>query len=304
MFFSFDNPVYLFFLFAVPFLILFHFLSLKHLKRSALKFANFDAIANVKGIDLFSKNILGLILDILFIFLLVFSLAGLNLHKNMEVSDFSFVIAIDASQSMAAEDFVPNRLSVAKEIAIDFIQTLPGSSSVGIISFAGNTYIQQKLTENKQLLKSSINQIKLDSYGGTDVYEAISISANLLENEENKAIILLSDGQVNIGDITLVIDLLNKEEIVLHSVAIGTPEGGKVSYGISKLDSDILQSLAYSSNGEFFEVQDKQELKNSFNEIMHLINKLGKINLSPYLLILAILLFLLNQFLRNVNKIY
>ncbi len=63
--FSFSNPSYIYLLFLVPIIIFFHFFSLKNNYGKAIKFANFDAIARIKGIDIYSKNIFILILDVL-----------------------------------------------------------------------------------------------------------------------------------------------------------------------------------------------------------------------------------------------
>src|SRR3989344_7369753 len=108
MYISFSHPLYLVFLFAIPILIFLHFFSLRSRRRDSLKFANFDAIARVKGIDLYSKNIFKLVVDILFVVILVFALSGLSLHNEVDASSFSFVIAIYSSQSMTAVDMKPN----------------------------------------------------------------------------------------------------------------------------------------------------------------------------------------------------
>ena len=55
--FTFLHPKFLFFLFAIPILFVIHFLSLTNRKKVALKFANFNAIARIQGIDFFSKNL-------------------------------------------------------------------------------------------------------------------------------------------------------------------------------------------------------------------------------------------------------
>jgi len=303
MYISFDYSNYLIFLLAIPILVFFYFFSLKNLKGKSLKFANFSAIAKVKGIDLYSKNLIPLFINILFIFLLVFSLSGIRLHKIMDVSSFSFIIAIDNSQSMEAEDLLPNRISVAKKNAIEFIDALPFNSNVGIVSFAGSTYIEQGIINDKQELKKAVNSIQADNFGGTDIYEAILTSINLLKGEENKAIILLSDGQINVGNIDIIIELLREEEIVVNTIGLGTLEGGNTSYGISKLDIDTLKAIAYNSQGKFFNVSTDVEIKNSFQEMMNITKKMSSIKLSDYLIIIAIILFVLKEFLVNMNKI-
>ena len=273
------------------------------MKGKALKFANFEAIARVKGIDLYSKNIMLLIFNIFFAILLVFSLAGFTLHKEMNTSDFSFVIAIDNSESMSATDIAPNRLAAAKETAAEFVDNLPYESQLGVISFSGNSRIEQALTMNKQEAKFAINNIEISDVKGTDKYEAISNSMQVFEKEKNKAVVILSDGQINIGNIKEVIDYAKYNELLIHTMGIGTVAGGEVSFGMSKLDEESLKALAYNTRGKYFNVQNAQELKNSFSEIIKETQKLGKIDLSLYLIIGVIILFIVKEFLLSINKI-
>lgn len=303
MYISFTHPFYLLFLFAIPILIFFHFYGLKNIKGKALKFANFEAIARVKGIDLYSKNIMLLIFNILFVILLVFALSGLTLYKEVDASSFSFVITVDNSESMSAKDIGPDRLSAAKETAINFVNSLPYESYVGVTSFSGESSVEQELTKNKQEIKSAIENIELSDVSGTDIFEAVSNSVKLLGDEKNKAIILLSDGQINVGSVNEAIDYAKFNEALVHTIGIGTVSGGNVSYGMSKLDEDSLKSLAYNTDGRYFNAENKEEIARSFSKLIGVTRKLGSIDLSFYLIIIAIILFIVKEFLLSINKI-
>ena len=303
MFISFTHPMNLWFFLAIPVLIFLHFYSLKNIRGKSLKFANFDAIARVKGIDIYSKNIFVLIFDILILGLLVLSVSGLVVYKEVSASSFSFVIAIDNSESMSAVDFAPDRFSAAKKTAVDFISNLPFESYVGVISFSGDSKIENSLTKDKQELISSIENIEISSMGGTDIYDAVLNSVNVLRKENNKAIILLSDGQINAGNVRETINYAIDNEVMIHTIGVGTIEGGAVSYGLSKLDENSLKSLSYSTGGQYFEARDINSLENSFDSIIGVTEKVGSINLSFYLIMGVIVLFLLKQFLVGTNRI-
>ncbi len=296
MYISFTHPAYLAFLFAIPILIFLHFFSLKRRRRDSLKFANFEAIARIKGIDLYSKNIWGLVVDALFVAMLVFALSGLTLHKEVEASSFSFVIAIDSSQSMTAKDMLPDRLSAAKETAVDFVEGLPFESYVGVMSFSGDAIIEQELTKDRLLLKTAIENIEINLIGGTDVYDVIFNSVKVFGRGKNRAVILLSDGQINVGNIQDTISYANDYGIMIHTIGVGSVEGGEVSYGMSKLDEDSLKSLSYNTGGRYFNVKNKEEMKNSFGEIVGITHRLGEISLSFYLLAGAVVLFIARKF--------
>jgi Ca-activated chloride channel homolog len=303
MYINFVHQYYLVFLFVIPVLIFFHFFGLKNIRGKSLKFANFEAIARIKGIDLYSKNIMVLLFNILIIALIIFSLSGMTLYKELPASSFSFVIAIDNSDSMSAKDFVPDRLSAAKETAATFVDSLPADSYVGIISFSGDTTLTGEITKNKLDLKSSINDIQLSSVGGTDIIDAITNSINMLKNEERKSVILISDGQINVGTIGDAIKAASENKVVVHTLGIGTLEGGETSFGLSKLDEDSLKSLAYNTGGKYFKIENNQELKSSFDQIIEVTQRTGKIDLTAYLLILVVFLFLIKEFLLSINKI-
>jgi len=303
MYISFAYPHYLYFLFAIPFLIFFHFYGLKNIKGKSLKFANFDAIARVKGIDFYSKNILLLLFNVLFVIVLAFSLAGLTLHKEMSISKFSFVIAIDNSRSMGATDLEPNRMAAAKETAKGFIDNLPYESYVGIVSFSGNAYTEQELTKNKQSPKEAIDGIEMSTFGGTDIHEAVIHSMNLMHDKDYKAVLLLSDGQINVGNLQETISYATEKKVVVHAFGIGTEEGGAVSYGLSKLDKDSLMAISYNTGGQYYSIDTKEELEQAFKEIIQIDKGLGEIDLSFYLIMIAIVLFIVKQFLISINRI-
>jgi len=303
MFFTFENGFYLYFFLLTPVLIFLHFFKIRNPKSSSLKIANFDAIAKIKGIDLYSKNIVYFFINLLIFIVVVLSLSGLTLHKEMNASSFSYVIAIDSSQSMGADDISPNRLTYAKKASVEFIGALPYESRVGVLSFSGNTYIHQDLTKDKLVLKDSIGEIEMTSFGGTDIVEVITIALNILKNEESKAIILLSDGQINVKNIDVILSLAMEKDTIVHTIGIGTIKGGNADFGISKLDEDMLKSLAYNTGGKFFKVGNNEELVESFKKIIPLTRKMGSINLSPYLLILLLILFVVSQFYNNYKSI-
>ena len=296
---NFIYPYYLAFLLLIPVFIFIHLISLKATKGIALKFANFEAISKIKGVDFFSKNIVILFLSLLVLFLLVLSLAGLNVNTLMDASTHSFVIALDNSHSMEANDMSPDRMSAAKAAAIKFVDELPYNTRVGVMSFSGSSFIGQDISSDRTLIKSAIRNVEVSDVAGTDLYEAVITGANLLKGEDARAIILLSDGQINVGDIDEAIKYLNTNKIMVHTIAVGTKEGGETSYGLSKVDEDSLKALSYNTRGQFFSASNDEELAQSFKSSIEKTQKRVDINLSSYLLMAAIILFSIEYYLVN-----
>ena len=301
MLFSFSHPQYLVFLFAIPLFIAIHFYSLSNRKKNALNFANFEAISRIKGIDFFSKNIIMLILNLIVLVLMVLAVSGLTYHTLAETSSFSFVVVVDSSQSMEADDFSPNRLNAAKDTAIDFVRRAPTGVEIGVVSFSGSSYIIQDVSQDKVAVVGKLESIEISRYGGTDIFEAVITSTNLLSRYEHKAIILLSDGQLNVGTVEDIIDYANENDVLIHTIAVGTLEGGETTYGTSKLNEDSLRSLSYNTGGKHFSATNQELLSQSFLDILNLTNKKVSINLTAYLILSAILLFGLVFFLSNTR---
>lgn len=299
--FTFTHSQYLFLFFLIPVLFMIHFFSLSNKKKVALRFANFDAISRIRGIDFFSKNIVILFLNILIMFFLILAISGLTVQVTKESSSFSFVIAIDSSESMLADDFPPDRITAAKNIAREFVDAVPHGVIMGAVSFSGNAYIEQDLTNDKIEIKNSINKIEAKGWGGTDIYEAVITSANMLADEDNKAVIVLSDGQINVGNIDEIIEYAQKKDVLIHTIAVGTEEGGKTPYAISKLDKDSLNALAYNSGGKAFLAEDENSLRESFFDILDVTERKVSINMANYLILFSILLFAAEVFLINTR---
>jgi len=298
---NFTHPDYLFLLAVIPAIVLVHFITLSQKKGQALKFANFDAISRIKGIELYSKNIFILSLTVLISLLLVLSLSGMTIQRIITSSSFSFVISIDSSKSMEANDMIPTRMEAAKQTALNFVDSTPTGTRIGVVSFSGNSFIEHELTQEKSLIKSSIQNIQISSVGGTDLYEAIITSTNMLKQEDFRSVIILSDGQINVGNLDDAIDYANENDVIIHSIAIGTNEGGITSYGLSKIDEDSLKAVAYNTGGEFFRAEDKETLSSSLSNILTLERKKVSFDISNYLLIASIFLFVFEYFLINTR---
>ncbi|MEK6925934.1 MAG: VWA domain-containing protein [Nanoarchaeota archaeon] len=301
--FSLLHPQYLFLLIGIPLLFVIYFMSFGGKKKKALKFANFDAIARIEGVDFFSKNVVILTLNIIIIAVLVFAVSGLTLHTTARTSSFSFIIAIDSSQSMLADDLIPDRISVAKGTAVAFVNSAPVDVRFGVISFSGGSKIEKEVTDRKDEVKGAINGIQVSGFGGTDLYEAVVTSSNLLGDEGHKAVVILGDGQINVGSIDDAVDYANKRDVLVHTIGVGTEEGGQTEFGFSKLDEDSLKSLAYNTGGIYSRADNEENLTSAFYDILDLTEKKVSIELFDYLLIFSIILVVFEFFLANTRYV-
>ena len=94
--------------------------------------------------------------------LLVVAIARPRSSRELERIDtegIDIVLAMDVSTSMLARDFNPDRISAAKDIAIEFIAQRP-SDRIGIVVFAGESYTQCPLTTDRATLINLIQDIQ------------------------------------------------------------------------------------------------------------------------------------------------
>jgi len=295
-------PKFLSLLLLIPFFIFIYFFSLAYNKKKAILFANFEAMERFYGLEFFSKNFLALYINLGILTLIIFALAGTSVAFNADTSSFSYVIAIDTSGSMAATDILPNRLAVAKTEAKNFVDSLPLGVEVGVIGFSGDALVYQTLTTSKIKLKMAIDELTFGKIKGTNIYNALISTNKLFKGRRLKSVILLSDGQLNIGNAPQIILYANQNNLLINTIAIGTEAGGSMGFGtLSRVDEDFLKSLSSNSGGESFRAKNPGDMKDSFNSLVHETYKKVKIDMTFYLLLTAVALFTVLWVLYNLR---
>lgn len=304
---TFTNPLYLWLFLILPLFLVTYLYSLRYVKKRAIRFANFEAIKRVSGGEKVSVNWIILILRLGIIILLILSASGMVIWYQGVSSDNSYVIAIDASGSMLADDFKPNRLEAAKNAALLFVDNINSKAEIGVVSFSGIGESEQKLTSNMFEVKDSIQNIKFKSIHGTAIGDAIKVSLNLLSSDEKpRVIILLTDGRENVvssEELFKVVELAKKNHIIIYTIGIGTKAGGAVP-GIemtSTIDDDVLTEIAQSTNGKYFRVESDEKLREAYKIIDSSSESNIPIKMYLPLLLLAIFLIFIEWGLLNTK---
>lgn len=303
----FRNPFYLWALVVIPIIIVAHFISLRYSKNRAIKFANFVALARVSEKVRLSSNFVVLFLRVIVFVAIVFAIAGTTLFYSGERLDADYVIAIDSSASMLAEDFSPTRFDAAKTAAVDFVDRLPVYVSAGVIGFSGTSYVRQPLTINKNLVKDSIEELTILTSGGTSIGDAVITGTNLLMNSvKPKVIIVLTDGRSNLGvGIDTSISYANENNVIVHTIGMGTEEGYfvEISEAVGPLgvNSDELSSLAESTGGSFYYPKTVEDLNSVYNEIAKSKKTKVSLDLTFFLLIFILVMLVLEWVLINTR---
>ncbi|MDQ3394743.1 MAG: VWA domain-containing protein [Bacteroidota bacterium] len=223
---------------------------------------------------------------ILLLFSLIFLIISLARPQvtNEKVEQWSegidIMLLIDISESMLIEDFKPNRLEAAKQVAHEFVDGR-FQDRIGLVVFSGDAYSMSPLTTDYTLLKTYIDEIdhRLIEKGGTAIGSAIAVGTNRLRESLNtsKVMILLSDGENTAGNIDPITaaELAHAFDIKIYSVAIGregrVPFGkdffGRPRYVENNLDETALRKIASIGEGQFFRVSDNQAMEEVFKRI-------------------------------------
>ena len=195
-------------------------------------------------------------------------------EKSIEVIDI--VLVIDISSSMLATDFKPNRLEVVKKTAKNFIEKRDGDR-LGILVFAGESFIQCPLTVDQDVLLSLMDEISVaqQSFDGTAIGMAIANATNRLRKStaKSKVMILLSDGSNNAGELdpNTAADLANQFGIKIYTIGAGTNQDVSFipgrGYIRNEIDEKTLQSIAKQTGGAYFRATNNQALEEIYSTI-------------------------------------
>jgi Ca-activated chloride channel family protein len=263
------HPELLTLLFLLPLLVGFLIWSFKKSKKDLLEFCVEkripELIPSFKPKFIFFKSLL-LCLALLFMIISLISPRWNFDIQTIEKQGSNIFIAIDVSKSMLASDISPNRLFRAKLEIAKLIDKLDGDK-VGIIVFAGTSFLQSPLTHDYGMVKEWVQQIDVDSITaeGTSIKSAIETAIrgfSFLEGNE-KYLVIVSDGEEQDQQTNELAAEAKKQGIKIISIGIGSAEGAPISYNdelikdkngklvISKLNESLLKDIAKITDGKY-----------------------------------------------------
>lgn len=138
------------------------------------------------------------------------------------------LIALDTSNSMLAEDVLPNRLERAKLAVKDLVKKLRGDR-VGLIAFSGSAFLQCPLTVDYDGFLLSLDDVSTGTIplGGTSLSKVIYSAIRSYEGAKSieKILIVITDGEDLEGGVEKAVAKAKTEGIKIFCVGIGSPDG-------------------------------------------------------------------------------
>jgi Ca-activated chloride channel homolog len=209
---------------------------------------------------------------------------------------YDFIIAIDLSTSMYAEDFqrgtaTTNRLQAIKPVIAAFINQRP-NDRIGIVVFGGRAYTFAPLTFDHDWLRRQTARLSIGLIeDGTAIGDAIGVSLHRLREgwqdkdpaqvREGSFIVLLTDGSSNKGslDPRQAASLAAQDGVPIYTIGAGAE--GKIPMPVfdsaghrtgtefqeSEVDTLLLRDLAAATGGLFFRATDTNAVRDAFAQI-------------------------------------
>src|ERR1044071_3918605 len=266
----------------------------------AFGFSSLSLVAPSRGVRA-ATSAIPFFLESVALVLLIIALARPQRITRLAAGDrygIDIVIALDASGSMAAEDFRPrNRFGVAKDLITEFIRRRQ-DDRIGIVTFGSRAATRVPITYDRRIAEAILDQAEIGDHGnGTAIGHALATAVNRLRTSKTRSrvVILVTDGVNNSGSIDPIVaaQLAAKSGIKVYTIGVGSegpvplpvkrqnPFTGQIetiyTHIRGELDEKSLSSIASMTGGEFYRATDARALSN----VLQRIDRLEKTRLSP-----------------------
>jgi len=298
------SPVYLNLLLLIPILVIFFVFAALKKKTSLDIFGDRPVVEKLLASKSIAKDRAKRILIIIGVTFLILALSRPQIGTRLTMArrrGVDVLIAIDTSSSMRARDIKPSRLEKAKLEVASLIDRLKGDR-VGILTFAGNSFVQCPLTLDYNAAKMFLSIIEpgMMPRPGTAIGDAITRAqkAFIKKQRKHKVLVLLTDGEDHDTNPVEAAREAKKQGIIIYTIGIGTKKGepiplvdkkGKVTgykkdkqgeVVMSRMDEATLQKIALVTDGKYYHATPREfELDKIYDEI----NKMEKKELSSRL---------------------
>lgn len=194
--------------------------------------------------------------------------------KEQHMKGAEVVIALDVSNSMLAQDYSPNRLERAK-LAISQVSEKLNGDRIGLIVFAGDSYVQIPLTSDYISARMFLNSISTGSVPvqGTAIGSAIDLGVRSFsdQSDHSRAIIIITDGENHEDDPVASAKSAAEQGVRVFTIGVGSkegtfiplPDGGYMTDEdgnnvVTRLDDVTLQEVAAAGNGIYVQSTNRE----------------------------------------------
>lgn len=186
--------------------------------------------------------------------------------KDHKIKGAEIMIVLDVSNSMLAQDYSPDRLERAK-LAISRITDKLKDDRIGLIVFAGTSFVQLPITSDYVSAKMFLNSISTESIPiqGTAIGDAISTAVwgFSAQSEHSRAIIVITDGENHEDDAVAAAKQAAEAGIKVYTIGVGSADGQPIPMNgellkdkdgnivVTRLDEETLRKVASAGGGAY-----------------------------------------------------
>ena len=273
----FAEPKYLMLLLLIPVFFVIQALVLKFRAKRIRRFG--DQVLVEKLMPSYSKAKVWLRLS-LFVIAFMFFILGISrpqmgaILKEHKTRGAEVMVVLDVSNSMLAQDYSPNRLERAK-LAISRMVDKLRDDRIGLIVFAGNSFVQLPITTDYVSAKMFLSSISTESVPiqGTAMGEAISTALRSFsaQSDKSRAIIVITDGENHEDDPVAAARQAAELGVRVFTIGVGSPQGTMIPMGdgqyledregnpvVTRLDDKVLQEVAEAGKGLYVHAGNRE----------------------------------------------
>jgi len=161
---SFEWPMALWLLLAVPGLVAAYLWLQRKRKKVALRYASLAVVREALGRSPGWRRYVPPVMLLVAITALILAAARPGARITLPSDHRTIVLAIDVSLSMRANDIEPTRIGAAQAAAKQFVQAQPSDVRLALVSFAGSAAVVQPPTRNRDDLVAAIDRLELQRH--------------------------------------------------------------------------------------------------------------------------------------------
>ena len=273
---KFAREIYLLLLLLIPVLLVGYALLRRARLRRLRRFGDEALVRELMPSWSGAKGWVRMVLFCLAFFFFVIGLArpqiGAKLSER-KTKGAEIMICLDVSNSMLARDYSPDRLERAK-LAISRIVDRLQDDRIGLILFAGSSFVQLPITTDYVSAKMFLGSISTESVPvqGTAIGDAILTAARgfSAQSEKSRAIIVITDGENYEDDAVAAARQAAELGIRVYTVGVGSLRGEPIpkdgdlmkdaegNIVVTRLDEETLQQVAKAGGGAYIHAGNEE----------------------------------------------
>ena len=283
--FRFDDIIFLWLLLLIPFLVLIRLIYWHKQKKRLQRLGDVSLLKMLMPDMSRFRPTIKFVLLIFALGILVLMLArpqmGTKISQEKKVG-IETIICMDISNSMKAEDVVPNRLEKSKLLVENLVDHFT-NDKVGLVVFAGDAFVQLPITSDYVSAKMFLQDINpsLIATQGTDIAGAINLASHSFSQQQGvgRAIIVITDGEDHEGGALEAAKVASKNNINVFILGIGSTKGASIPIGNgeymkdatghtvqSSLNESMCKEIAKAGNGTYIHVDNTSDAQRDLND--------------------------------------